>query len=1324
VSKDPKLKVFLSYARGDDEAFAQRLHIELTKAGFDVWFDRVSMPSRQLTFLQEIRDTIAACDRVLLVVGPRAVASDYVTQEWRFGLEIGKGINPVVRLNPEKGDGYDLIPEELKLLHTEDFRDDSSFTKHFKNLVRQLSSPVAPPGQLIGVPTLPTHYQAQPERLKALKQQVLADIQRPLIVTGAAARVGVQGMGGIGKSVLAAALGRDLETRRAFPDGIMWIGVGQHPNIVELQRNAVRALGGDAVFDDPQVGKQALRLALENQALLLILDDVWKLRDVEAFDAIGARCKLLLTTRDAALIRGVAGTGFEVELPSEKDALALLALAARVPVDSLPPITRDVVAECGRLPLAIALCGGMAAGGTPWTDMLDALREHELEFVSTEQPGEGQHPNVWRAMEVSVRVLPEEQQRRFAELAVFAKDATVTEAAVLTMWSQTGELSERHGRRLLVSLKDRALVQLDRPVDGSDHISTRVSLHDLLHDLATRLALNFYSVSSALHAELIAGYRKRCPQGWPSCPPDGYFFQHLRTHLVKAGEADELLRLLLKLEWLELKSSMPATGDGTQTARYGDIYDLLEDFSTALDANPIVNEWEFVSYLFRIVRAHFTTWVDASHRLYPQLYPFIRSAPASVAAAAQGWLDQYFERPSRSGPWFRQLTPTAINPAEDYLTIPTEGESPEVLLFSSNGHTLIGAVSRSIRAWSLTSGRTLFSHQFETDAILIQERPEKKDFVVVLRSGRLYRVTERGELEELFWLKIPLDCADIALGTNLLAVGDEFGQLGIWDIEEGRRIIQKRGSRTPISAVCFNEQGDYLLVARETGFFNCFHSSTLEPVLTKPVSGHILRAVPSSPRAGWYLGGLNGSVSRWECGLETAIPLGHAGRSPVNALTRAGDVLLSGDLQGQIRCWKPSTDDFQGSISFGVEPVRALALLGDRLAVSRADEPLRLMSLTSSLNVDKGSNLKICTSPSWSGDYTHVIGGTETGEIAVASVEEQTRVLMSEVALFNGAAASHSSSDLWVAGAGPGIIVVNPTKRVVVDSGRASGRVTSIAIHGAGELVATGYYTGLGVIWDSQSASDIGRFQMHAGSVNAVSYANDASLLASAGADGTVALWKLALLPASADSFRGISYAKGRVLPRLESTELHRTAVDKSNRPVTALALSQDNKVLALAVLSRLLLWSFPELELIAELPQAESMLLQIAISPDGAYLAGVTAEARCLIWRLEDRSIVCDFQALTPALGCAWRPDGKAIALTAGGGLTIFHLEGLPTGDPIVISSRENEGNSFRLFCPHQRLRAPWHVPASQLGATTKCPECKRSVRIAATFFQPLLIS
>ena len=86
--------IFLSYSRWDDEPFVKRLYGDLTEAGFDVWWDRERMPSRSLTFLQEIRDAIDRSDRLIAVVGPSAVDSDYVRAEWMHALLFAKGVVP------------------------------------------------------------------------------------------------------------------------------------------------------------------------------------------------------------------------------------------------------------------------------------------------------------------------------------------------------------------------------------------------------------------------------------------------------------------------------------------------------------------------------------------------------------------------------------------------------------------------------------------------------------------------------------------------------------------------------------------------------------------------------------------------------------------------------------------------------------------------------------------------------------------------------------------------------------------------------------------------------------------------------------------------------------------------------------------------------------------------------------------------------------------------------------------------------------------------------------------------------------------------------
>src|SRR6516225_4491003 len=129
-----KPDLFLSYARGDDEPFVACLYRDLTAEGFGVWWDRESMPNRGLKFTLEIRNAIDSCQRLLLVIGPEAIGSEYVRAEWEHALLFAKGVIPILRL----GD-YDLLPEELKSFHCPDFRSENRISE----LLRILAEPVA-----------------------------------------------------------------------------------------------------------------------------------------------------------------------------------------------------------------------------------------------------------------------------------------------------------------------------------------------------------------------------------------------------------------------------------------------------------------------------------------------------------------------------------------------------------------------------------------------------------------------------------------------------------------------------------------------------------------------------------------------------------------------------------------------------------------------------------------------------------------------------------------------------------------------------------------------------------------------------------------------------------------------------------------------------------------------------------------------------------------------------------------------------------------------------------------------------------------------------
>lgn len=154
-------RIFLSYARGDDEHFVKRLYDDIVAAGFTVLFDRQSLMSRGLTFHQEIRDAIRTeVDRVVYVGGPKAAQSAYVREEWQSALEYDHVVvTPILRL----GD-YDIsVPGELALLHCEDFRDDANYASALGKLIANLKQPNPKLGALFAVPNLPPHFLDRPD---------------------------------------------------------------------------------------------------------------------------------------------------------------------------------------------------------------------------------------------------------------------------------------------------------------------------------------------------------------------------------------------------------------------------------------------------------------------------------------------------------------------------------------------------------------------------------------------------------------------------------------------------------------------------------------------------------------------------------------------------------------------------------------------------------------------------------------------------------------------------------------------------------------------------------------------------------------------------------------------------------------------------------------------------------------------------------------------------------------------------------------------------------------------------------------------------------
>ena len=854
--------IFLSYARIDDEAFVRRLHADLTSAGFDVWFDRVSMPSRQLTFHQEIRDAIAARDRLLLVVGPGVLTSDYVTQEWRFAyFETGKCVNPIVRLNgatPDGAiiDGYELIPEDLKLLHAEDFRDEVHYDAQLANLIRQLSEAIPPVGKLVAVPELPACFLSQPERIKALRDLLLVDLQKPVVVSGAAARVGLQGMGGIGKSVLASALAHRPEVRRAFPDGIFWITLGQKPQLAELQRWLALELGDVALFPDERSGKECLRKLLAGRKALLVLDDVWQREDAEAFNVIGAMGRILLTTRDTGLVTALASkeAHYRVELPTDAEAEGIFAAAAQLDPRALSAATREIVAQCGRLPLALALCGGMVQGGVSPADVREALREHDLEFLSSDHPAEEQHRNAWKAMDVSLRVMPPEQRDRFAELAVFALDRGAPEAAVVTLWEHTGGLTPRHGRKLLADFAARSLVQLT-PAADRDQNGARMTLHDLLHNFAEGMAEKRFGSRTALHQTLLDAYRKKCPSNWASGPCDGYYFESLCEHLLDAGKLTDAVELLTDLPWIEAKCKVKL------------VFSLQDDYRNTIAAMPEAQEGrseerERQARLNRWteeITAYSHQWSERRDRLVrgeivTEPEPQLPQAPTSCRIWKEGEIESECRRIIESPSQLDRLRLFARFVASESYALLEFGSRPMFVLQHAFNDADAGAVHNAADQIMQFLGQTN-----ECQPVGGQTR-----VVWLQKQGNSFN-PRPAMLRTLEGHNDPISSVDISADGRRAVSGSEDLTVRVWDLETGSCLRVFGGHTKRVSSVCITFDGKYAASGSQDKTIRVWDLESGECLWT--LEGHLAEVLSLciSPDCKYLVsGGWGTSIKSWD----------------------------------------------------------------------------------------------------------------------------------------------------------------------------------------------------------------------------------------------------------------------------------------------------------------------------------------------------------------------------------------------------------------------------------------------------------------------------
>ncbi len=167
----------------------------------------------------------------------------------------------------------------------------------------------------------------------------------------------LEGLPGVGKSALAAAVAHHPSVLAAFSDGVLWAGLGPHPDVEGELTTWALALGAPVRMpsDFPSLAR-SVRAAVGTRRLLIIVDDVWSAEAAYAFRVGGPAAATLLTTRLPRLATELSPQPLVVE---ELDDTASAELLARLAphLDLSPETVEALVAATGRIPLALQLVG-------------------------------------------------------------------------------------------------------------------------------------------------------------------------------------------------------------------------------------------------------------------------------------------------------------------------------------------------------------------------------------------------------------------------------------------------------------------------------------------------------------------------------------------------------------------------------------------------------------------------------------------------------------------------------------------------------------------------------------------------------------------------------------------------------------------------------------------------------------------------------------------------------------------------------------------------------------------------------------------------------
>jgi WD40 repeat protein len=1056
---------------------------------------------------------------------------------------------------------------------------------------------------LTKVPELPTNFVPRSNILDNLSTEFLNG--KGGGPTGTSPRLGVHGMGGIGKSVVATALARHKRVASHFPDGVYWITLGVDPDITALQLQLIHALGGDeTVLGDHRSGRVRLRSLMEGRACLLVLDDAWQATHVQAFDALTAPSQLLLTTRDATLLTTIGAAEYSIDLWGLEQSVELLTKWSDKSFGTALPLgVRRVLDECAGLPLAVAICGAMARDGISWDDLADALKAADLGFLDRAII-DYTYETVLRSLKVSVDFLATTDPpaaKCYESLAIFPPDSAIPEAAVCRLWKHVHRLNDRQARKYLALLERKSLLTLS----GTEP-HRRVLLHDLQHDYVRSKATDIH----LLHKRFVEAYHDACKDGWPNGPDDGYFFQRLPYHLSLSGKLDELDKLLLNAHWMVAK------------LRASDVASLLTDY----DFPAYDKDLALVKEAIRL-SAHIlgTDFLQTPGQLLGRLL--------SIGSDRLRPLIESAKRVQGKG-IIRPLTACLITPggplvrtfAGHLLKVRSLTVTPDY------DYVISGADDETVRVWDLLDGKQRYILKTRSNEILaVAVSPDAKYVIASTFEGDviIWNLRTGRQHAEVFGIRGGPVRALAVLGDDI-AMGFDDGSVAILDIESAKIKLRREGDGNQVTALGVAHDQSLVFTGSSEGLIRSLSVKTLGDLCEQRLHQNWITAVSLTPDGKYGMSSsVDGSIAIWGTNtLELRQRIRpNSGRIGAVISSEDGQFAIGGCEDCTIRIWNLATGTETRTLRGHIGEVRALALLSGQQVVScSTDTTVRMWDIArvpvkEAIAPHQGPVLvMIPTGPdaAFSAGRDGAIRRWELHqENKVINVEHQSADIRAITNLSSHqqlwVASNKWTRDLTATGLSDGMLrAYNSSTGVKLFQRELKWDVAlALASNEQTGVIAVGTYSGRVTIIDVQSHKNRLSWSAHDSSIRAIQTTEKGEHVISGSADGTAAVWEI---------------ATGRLV----------TALGGHTGTVTCVAIDRQNQFLFTGSTDgSVKVWSATNYKFVRTILAHEAPVTAMTISDNSRILISCAQNGSIKAWDVSTGEAIGAFMSEAAVLSC-----------------------------------------------------------------------------------------